>query len=236
MKKLLCAFSLLTVLLFPVFAGACMIQYAVTVTANDGTGDVTKIFSGNAETDENGYFESLLVDSDQAIGSAVIEGLTLKLNADPEVGIEFGVRSGSLATTFNIMSDVVTFPPLANSVGYASAGITLTDRAVLGAAITGLFDGGKVYQARYNGTSVFANLVSGFGITGGTLTTSEAKPGIGSELITDTLLGIESEFSFTLSARDSASGTSTFVVTPIPEPATIAMLGFGALSLIRRRK
>ena len=169
MKKLLCVFSLLTVLLFPVIAGACMIQYAVTVTANDGTGEVTKIFSGGAETDENGYFESLLVDGDQFIGSAVIEGLTLKLNADPEVGIEFGVRAGSLATTFSIMSDVGYFSSVDRSCRlcfgrYLHLLIDLRQAQRLPVFLTAV----KCIRQDINGTSVFANLVNGFGITGDT--------------------------------------------------------------------
>ena len=212
---------LLTVLALPIGAGACQIQYSITVTANDGTGlDATRTFSGTGQTDEKGYFKCELVNSEQTIGNAAIESLELRINSDPEVDIEFGVRANSSATTFSILSDVVTFSPLVNPTASASAGIVLTDRSSAGATITGLFPGGKTHQARYNGSAVFANLLSGFSIPGGTLAEEEAQPLSGSQIINDTLTSIESEFYFTLSASDSASGTSTFEVVPL-RPMTV---------------
>jgi hypothetical protein len=160
----------------------------------------------------------------------------LTVNVDPEVGLEFGVRAGNVAKTFTILSEVVSFAPLVNPTAYASAGITLTNMAPAGATITGLSPGYKTYQARYNGSPVFANLVDSFAVPAtGTVVKEEEKGNESSMiLIPATLTSIESKFYFTLSARDSASGTSTFVV--VPEPATVALLGLGALSLLRRKR
>jgi hypothetical protein len=229
---------LAAVLILPVGAKACPVSVTITAT-NEETGQ-SQVVTLGGETS----LDIITGNSVWAIGSEVpildgaIESFKLTVNVDPEVGIEFGVRAGGSATTFKILStdtEIVSFDPLVNPTAYASAGITLTDRTpTAGAAITGLFDGGKTHQARYNGSTVFANLVDGFSISSGTLTASEDKPLSGSQIISGTVTSIESEFRFTLSARDSASGTSTFEV--VPEPATIALLGLGALSLIRRKK
>lgn len=199
-------------------------------------GSDVAVFSGEGRTDADGYFKCVLVDSDQAIGDAFIESLTLKINSDPEVGIEFGVRAGASATPFHILSDVVEFSPMVNPTASAMASVTLTDRSPAGATITGLFPGGKTHQARYNSSAVFANLVNSFSIPSGTLTKEEANSLSGSETINDTLSSIESESWFRLSAKDSAAGTSNFVVeeVQIPEPATICLLGFGAIVLRKK--
>lgn len=235
--KLTCTLCLIAgVLLIPVASQACLIDCSIIITGTDGTyvkvgeDDVVSVF-----IDEKGTSWFTFALPAKTGGESVIENLILRANDDPEVGIEFGVRAGSTDTTYNILSGVVSFTGFEDAVGFASAGITLTDRAALGATITGLFDEGKAHQARYNGTSIFANLVGSFGITGNTKTARERKPAIGDELISGTVTSIESEFWFTLSANDSASGTSTFSVIPIPEPATLVILGLG-LALIGKIK
>ncbi|MCE5341683.1 MAG: PEP-CTERM sorting domain-containing protein [Planctomycetaceae bacterium] len=246
MKKLICGlFVGLAVLLLPAVVQACLINYSVTITGSDGTN--ATFSTGEQRVDAGVEYTFDLVQRfddlsnpddwvDLDGGSSKIQKLALTINSDPEVGIEFGLRAGSLATTYNILSEVVVFDPIVNPTAYASAGVTLTDRPdAAGAAITGLFYGGKTHQARYNSTSVFANLVSGFSIPERTLTNEENK---GTRDFPETILGtvssIESEFWFTLSARDSASGTSTFVV--VPEPATICLMGIAALAFLRKQR
>ncbi len=231
LTRILC--FLAGVLLVPVLVQACFIDCSIVINGSDGTyvsvniNNVASVFVDDKGT--TNYCFAIPVNTG---GESIISNLVLKAKEDPEVGIEFGVRAGSTDTTYTILSGAVTFSPLNPSIGYASAGITLTDRLAAGATITGLFGDGKVHQARYNGTTVFANLVGGFGIPEKTGVTEEAKP---DTLITGTLSSIESEFHFILSANDSASGTSTFMVTPIPEPATLVILGLGGL-LLRKTK
>ncbi len=234
MKKLICGlFVGLAILLLSAAVQACLIKCSVTITGDDGT---FQVFSQEADLVAGVQSRIDFVTSEITLdgGSSTLENLTLKIDSDPEVGIEFGLRAGSLATTYSVLSEIVVFDPLVNPTAYASAGVTLTDRYSDGASILGLFGNNKVHQARYNSTSVFANLVNGFSIVGGTLTNSEAKPPVGNETIFDTLTSIESEFWFKLSARDSASGTSTFVV--VPEPATICLMGIAGLAFLRKQK
>jgi hypothetical protein len=45
---------------------------------------------------------------------------------------------------------------------------------------------------------------------------------------------MSSQFKFTVSANDQATGTSVYVIT-IPEPASLGLLVLGGLGLLRRR-
>jgi len=220
---------LAAVLIVPVGAKACW----VSITATNGTDSSTVLYAGEIPGFDYTNDESQQISLG---GIGFIEKLNLYGKADPEIGVEFGLRAGSSATTFIVNSGLETFAALTNPGAYASAGITLTDRlGASGAMITGLFAGGKTNQAIYNSATVFANLVSGFSIGSGTQTNHEEKGNEFSKIaINDTLTSIESNFYFTLSAKDSASGTSAFIVNP--EPATICLLSLGALSLIRRKK
>jgi hypothetical protein len=58
--------------------------------------------------------------------------------------------------------------------------------------------------------------------------------GGGMELINDAVSSIRGTFDFTLSGGDSAGATGTFIITP--EPATLALLGLGAVGVLRRRR
>jgi len=215
------AIVLAAVLILPVGTKACW----VSITATNLTGSQTLNFTDDTL---NGGIENAQILEDTYFD------LKLSSKADPEIGVEFGVRAGLSDTTFTVLSGMEIFTALTNPDAYASAGVTLTDRTPSGATIKGLFAGGKTNQAMYNGTTAFANLVSGFSVSGSSLTKEEEY---GNEFsmvpINDTLTSIESNFYFTLSARDAASGTSAFVV--VPEPVTFTLLGLGTL-VLRRRK
>lgn len=161
-----------------------------------------------------------------------IKELAFQSDSEPFVNLHFSVEAFALDTTFEINSAVVTFGALLDADAYASAGVTLTGDED-GATLTGLFDGAS-YQARYDAGILYANLVRGFSVDADqTLTHSDRSPAAGYNTIS-TISSIESQFKFTLSALDQASGTSRFYVTP--EPATLALLGLCGLALIRRRK
>jgi hypothetical protein len=227
-KKLIvfCLALVVVGLILPVGANACPVS--ITVTATNEAGSDVAILGGDASLDGSTGNYVWVLDSEVPILDGAIETLKLTVAEDPEVGVEFGVRAGNSAMTFSFF-DVITFDSLVNPTAEASAAITLTDRGGGGATITGLF-GGKTHEATYNGSTVFADLVSGFS-GGGSSTASETT---GSGSISGTVSSIEAEFYFTLSAKDAASGTSTFEVTP--EPATVALLGLGGLALLRRKR
>jgi len=166
---------------------------------------------------------------------ATLRSLTVELEADPAVSLGFAVTAGNAPTTFIITSANLSFSPLVDPLGYASAGVTLTDNDGTGANITGLY-GGLCYEARYNGSSVFADLLPPLTAPACTsVTMSDRMPPLGSQVVLDTLSSIQTSFGFTLSAKDQASGTSHFEVM-IPEPASLSLLGAAGLLLLRRRR
>jgi hypothetical protein len=100
----------------------------------------------------------------------------------------------------------------------------MTDSDGNGATLTGLESGGNAYRAIYNGGTSWTSLNSSFAFTKpyDSQAQSDRDPASGMGLIPDTLTSIQSEYSFTLSANDQASGTSVFNVQDpaVPEPLT----------------
>jgi len=174
---------------------------------------------------------------------AVLNQLTVAVDADPVVNLAFSVTAGSTLTTFVITSTTVSFTPILGEAT-ATAGITVTDGdnqggAVGGATATGLFPGGKFYEARYNSPtwSTFAYLVSGPVVAPayGTTTASETQP---PWQFIGMVYDMQSEFQFDLTPNDQASGTSSFRVREIPEPGGfLAVLTgvAGTVFVLRRR-
>jgi hypothetical protein len=177
---------------------------------------------------------------------ATVNGLSLSYDTDPFVSLGFNVVSGGAPTNFSISSAVVPLvPTITNGLAFATAGVTVTENPPFdGASMNGLFAGAKAYEARFNGGgSIFADLVSpvivpAFGITG--TGTEKFPPGIGTTVVIPGLVfNIESQFNFTLSANDQASGTSIFNI--VPEPSTIVLAACALIGLVwqvvrRRRK
>jgi hypothetical protein len=172
-----------------------------------------------------------------------IEGINITADIDPFVTFGFLVTAGAVDTNFTLSSPVVGFATISNGLAFASAAITATEGGpdLDGATVTGLFPGTKAYQAQYNAVSgIFGNLVSPVVTApgGGSNSGNERLPPVsGRLLIPGSVSDIESQFKFTLTALDSASGTSRFDI--VPEPSSIVLVLSGAVAVffgIRRRR
>jgi MYXO-CTERM domain-containing protein len=163
---------------------------------------------------------------------------------DPEVNLDFAVQAGPEGSTFHIASSQIMFDPIDPAWGRASTAFTLTDSSgdFDGATLTGIGATGGAYLAQYNGwagnpmgpdgTTFAEGIFSMSAGPGGIVDESYNEPELGYSFIPVPVDSMSSLISFDLSASDSASGTSTFV---IPEPSALALLALGGLALLRRR-
>ncbi|MHB0912233.1 MAG: PEP-CTERM sorting domain-containing protein [Armatimonadota bacterium] len=172
-----------------------------------------------------------------------IRELELGYIADPVVNLRFAIESGSSSTVWTFHQGPLSFDTLHNPDAFATAAITITTADENGAVLNGQYDSGKCYKAVYNGSQTYRSLINSVTIPAGeddSYIYKERYPVSGWTTIVGNVNSIESEFSFTLSAGDQASGTSRFEVQPVPEPGSLLALGSGlaatAGALLRRRR
>ena len=167
---------------------------------------------------------------------ATLNQANLTIVGDPQIALGFALTAGMADTTVTITSAILSFNPLVNPDGAASAGVTLTqtggDPTATLVGLTG--DLGSTYAGYYNivppGT-VFAEFIPG--LTTETTISDSGNTG-GWIPIVDTVSSMQAQYSFILSAEDQASGTSNFLI--VPEPAGFALLALGGVVLMRRRR
>lgn len=217
------------------------VVFRIQATNSQGTG----VFEA---TSEQGAWEGdtftwfgagidITSDSGQVI--ATLMNARVVAVSDPQIGVLFDVVAGASDTQFTINSGELSFPTITGATGVASAGLTVTDAGQdNGAIATGNGGtGGSAYQANYNGLApagtLFAEFIPSVVVStpGGTSTGSGSTGGFVN--IANPVSSMSAQYSFVLSALDSASGTSNFVI--IPEPASLTLLALGAMALIRRR-
>jgi hypothetical protein len=238
-----------------VFAGA-LGALAMLVAASTARADTIVTIDVSAGAHSNSWSQNVVIATDPFTWTlpssveiystsapfpllATINTLNLTLEVDPQVLLGFFVTAGAVDTNFTISSGVVNFPTLTNPESFASAGVTVTDANSNGASITGAFPGSKIYEAQYNNAgSVFADLVSTVSIVPPQFigVGSEQFPLIGTTPIAGSVFNIQSQFSFTLTAGDLASGTSQFTVIPEPSTVVLALMGGAALLWRARRR
>lgn len=216
-----------------------------TISAQCTYGQASWRISGDVEYDSNGRFRWQLERPVQLIDPysgwlvGTLQDAYTIISSNPQITLGFLVQAGGLPTDFEISSALLSFPAINPAEGRASSQVTLTDLDDDGALFTGGY-WGKGFLAQYNGYvpngSTFTTLVGSFAAPpGGSNGVSENDPFDGSYRgIAGDVNNISTQFRFSLSAYDTASGTSNFAV--IPEPASIALLGLIGLTLLRRAR
>lgn len=164
-----------------------------------------------------------------------IQGSNLRMGGGAQtVNLNFNVSAGFANTAFALSAAPVAFPAFASATGVASAtvGLTASSNPLSAPGATFSPDGVGSYQANYSaGGSVFADLfTSSLSIPSGSATFTDNFAGALFGSVGD----IGAEWNFTLTARDQASGVSTFTV--VPAPSALALLGLGGLVAVRRRR
>jgi len=164
-------------------------------------------------------------------GLGTIESVAISVKADPVIQLGFTVTAGDYATAFSFSSDVlISDPELTNTQGYAYAQIGISTP---GANLWGGY-GMEAYQALYNGSNLFAELLDASPLTGpGTF-----DENTGWVAIAGNVSSMQAKWQFTLDAEGMATGSSYYEIAgdPIPEPASILLLGLGGLALLRKRR
>lgn len=172
---------------------------------------------------------------------AVLRYFKMGFDGDPVVTLEFDYQAGPAGSTFLVSSALLPFAAITNPIGTATAAVTVTDTDGNGATATGLYQNGAFYNARYNTATSgqdFAFLV------GGPIT---AQPYLSNTLsqttsplwqpISGPVSDMQTFFSFSLTANDSASGTSSFTVVPEPGSMVAMLTGLiGLAGIIQRRR
>lgn len=217
------------------------VVFSITATLDNGNGPSypLEIELDPNGIDGNGDYQWTLanpIDVNDGNGQNVftLDGAGVTIFADPSVALNFNVIAGMQNTVFTVDSAVLGFAPLANAVGRATAAVSVTDLNGDGATFSPTGTG--AYGSYYNGGgTLFQELLPGAVVAAAnsTATASDVFPAVGYQNIGTTLTDIQSDWNFTLSAGDLASGTSEFEV--IPAPAS-AVLGLAALAGLRRRR
>ena len=180
-----------------------------------------------------------IMDATDTVKLAHVSQLSFAVKGDPVMDFGFSVDAFAEGTAFTISSPSLTFSEILNpSEVEAYSQVNATGGTT---KLTGNLPGGKVYRAAYNAGGVFADLVdSPLALStgaGGEIGTEDT--GVGS--IAGGVTSMQGIYSFSLwedlvpnPAALQAAAVSEYSIV-VPEPATLALLGLGAL-LLRRRK
>ncbi len=194
-------------------------------------GFVTRVWGDPTGTDPSQFIN---------LGNGVIlQSMTVSVDADPRVSVEFHFTAGETGANITVTSDIVSFAMLPNCLGAATAALTLTDLDGDGAMATGGYDNGCFFRAICNDTDTFCYLVDN-PISAEAYSSNTALQTLPPWVDMNGIYNISAEFKFHLSPNDAASGTSNFVVMPVPEPGAIVSLFTGIVGLAgfaaRRRR
>jgi hypothetical protein len=166
----------------------------------------------------------------------------LTTSADPFVSAHYSMtNTTAFPQTYTVTAVQTVSPALLSTFIGGSTGGSVTDANFNGLGGLGTVAPTAFYQAYLDATMVLALYPHPYSTTpflfqGDTVNIPNVSAGLpGPSIASGPVLSqISIQHKFTLSAGDSVALTSFFVVTP--EPATLAMLAFGSLMIMRKRR
>ena len=218
---------------------------SINWSSGDVGGSFTVPYDASLYNAETGWYRWALSEPvDLTSGDvtyATVNQLSTQINVDPQISLNFAVTAGAAPVNFTISSASLTFAAINNGSITASAQMGITDNNGDGGILSVNY-AGKGYKANYNGGANpvpagtnYASLVNqvNVGVFGSNNNAEGNPPGGGFNPFVGSISSMASAFSFGVTAQDSATGTSTYVI--VPEPASMLLMGLGALFALRRR-
>ena len=167
----------------------------------------------------------------------------MMVDPDPFVQGTFSVSNDSSVTREYVVDFVLPISPAIPNASYIAGSVsgTITDSNGDGSATVASTGGGSIYNAFIDGAPIRTLLTgSSFGVSSAFGSTNFGPESFGYPIGSLTGPGastsIALQFRFSLSAGDTASFSSIFVVNPIPAPGAMALLAIGGLCARRRRR
>ncbi len=206
----------------------------ISVSSSLGTASHTIFIGDDQDPSPTGFSYDFAGSLDLTSGSNTIAQLTslsLSFQDDPMIFLDFNVTAGGADTTITFTTGTLSFSPLFNPTAVASGGLTVTDNSGNGGWANPA-SGANAHYAYYNGGSIYAQFIGPISFLP-PFNTGDANgnfPGAIAGNVSD----MHVVRAFTLSANDSASGTSSYVI--VPAPAGLGLLGLAGLMGSRRRR
>lgn len=171
--------------------------------------------------------------------------LTWHMMVDPDPFIQgtFTVSNDSTATREYVVDFLLPISPAIPDASYIAGSVsgTVTDSNGDGSAFLASTGGGSIYNAFIDGAQV-RTLLDGasYGVSTSFGSTSFGPASFGYPIGSLTGPGastsIALQFRFSLSAGDTASFSSIFIVNPVPAPGAVALLAIAGACMRRRRR